>query len=52
MIGGVLVMKKSNEVKKSNFSKDNHIAEVSSKQSQVQTQAVVAPVKPKEIKRN
>ena len=44
-------MCKINEMKKSNFSKDNPIVEVSSKQSQVHVQNIVAPVKPKEIKK-
>lgn len=35
---------------KKNFSKDNPIVEISSKQVKVQTQNVVPPVKPKEIK--
>lgn len=33
------------------FSKDNPIVEISSKQSQVKTQDVVPPVKPKESKK-
>ena len=44
-------MRKLDKVKKSNFSKDNPIVEVSSKQPQIQAQNVVAPVKPKEIKK-
>lgn len=45
-------MGKTNEIKKSNFSKDNQIKVLSSKEVKVRTQNVVAPVKPKEnIKR-
>ncbi len=33
------------------FSKDNPVVEISSKQSQVQIQNIVPPVKPKELKK-
>ena len=34
------------------FSKDNPIVEISSKQSQTQTQNVIPPIKPKESKKD
>lgn len=45
-------MSKNNDSPKSvNFSKDNPIIEVSSKQSRTQVRNVAPPVKPKEIKK-
>lgn len=44
-------MEKNEEIKKSSFSKNNRILEIFSKQSQVKTKNVVAPKKPKEIKK-
>lgn len=45
-------MKNENSsIKTTKFSKDNHIVEISSKQSNVQIKNVIPPVKPKEIKK-
>lgn len=41
----------SNKIKLGNFSKDNPVVEISSKQGIVQTQNVVVPERPKEIKK-
>lgn len=40
------------KIKSTNFSKDNPIIDISSKQSQIQVKNIVPPVKPKEIKKS
>ena len=46
-----LMAKQDQKTISGKFSKDNTIAEVSSKQSKTQTRNVVAPTKPKETKK-
>lgn len=54
MKGGMKYMSNQKNDKKcdlQSFSKDNHILEISSKQSQVQIKNIKPPIKPKEVKK-